>query len=136
MSRRGGFFRRPAAVLAPVLMVGLLGMGVAAAGDPARVAGAKIRFDLSVLDDSGLYGPPDGLRALHYEFCIPDRPDTIARVRAIDGSVAMHHAAGRIGCATGELLCIGTTHQAGFREVLAALSRLAFVARIEQAFFE
>jgi hypothetical protein len=136
LSRRAGCFRRPAAVLAPVLMVGLLGMCVAVAGEQARVAGTKIRFDVSVLDDSGRYGPPDGLRALHYEFCIPDRPDTIARVRAIDGSVATQHAAGRIGCATGELLCIGTTHQAGFRGVLAALSRLAFVTRIEQAFFE
>jgi hypothetical protein len=30
----------------------------------------------------------------------------------------------------------GNTHQPGFRQVLAALSRLPTVARIEQAFFE
>jgi len=96
------------------------------------------RFDsnLSVLDDSGLYGPTDGLRALDYEFCIPDRPDAVARVRSIDGSVRMHRARGRIGCVESELLCIGNTHQPGFREVLAALSRLPYLARIDQAFFE
>ncbi len=48
----------------------------------------------------------------------------------------MHRARGRIGCAASELLCIGNTHQPGFHEALAALSRLPYVARIEQAFFE
>jgi hypothetical protein len=48
----------------------------------------------------------------------------------------MHRARGRIGCVESELLFIGNTHQPGFREVLAALSRLPFVARIDQAFFE
>jgi hypothetical protein len=105
-------------------------------GDGAGLAGAKIRFDLSLLDDSGLYGPPDGLRALHYEFCIPDRPETVLQVRRIDGSVRVQRAPGRSGCSESELLCIGTTHQPGYREVLAGLARLPYVTRIEQAFFE
>jgi hypothetical protein len=32
---------------------------------------SKITFDLEQLNENGLYGPPGGLRALHYEFCIP-----------------------------------------------------------------
>ncbi len=60
----------------------------------------------------------------------------MARVRSIDKSVTMHRARGRIGCAASELLCIDNTHQPGFHEVLAALSRLPYVARIDQAFFE
>ena len=30
----------------------------------------KITFDISKLDEYGLYGPPGGKRALSYEFCI------------------------------------------------------------------
>ena len=119
-----------------LLILCLFGLPAVGGGDSPEGAVAKIRFDLSVLDDSGLYGPTDGLRALDYEFCIPDRPDTVARVRSIDGSVRMHRARGRIGCAASELLCIGNTHQPRFHEVLAALSRLPYVARIDQTFFE
>ena len=121
---------------AAILILCLLSLPATGGGDGPEAAAAKIRFDLSVLDDSGLYGPADGLRALDYEFCIPDRPETVARVRSIDKSVTMHRARGRIGCNPSELLCIGNTHQPGFRQVLAALSRLPTVARIEQAFFE
>lgn len=96
----------------------------------------KIHFDLSALDASGLHGPSDGLRALHYEFCIPDRADAVARVKAIDASIAVHRSRGRIGCSSDELLCIGSTHQPGYRDVLLALAGLPYVTRIEQAFFE
>lgn len=113
----------------------LLALSVSAAGAEHGSA-EKIRFDLSMLDASGLHGPPDGLRALHYEFCIPDRTDAVARVKAIDASVAVHRARGRIGCSSGELLCIGSTHQPGYRDVLLALADLPYVTRIEQAFFE
>ena len=57
-------------------------------------------------------------------------------MREIDGSVEMHRSRGRVGCSGGELLCIGSTHQPGYREVLDALTRLPYVTRIEQAFFE
>ena len=103
---------------------------------PWWLAADKLRFDLSVLDDSSLYGPVDGLRPLDYELCIPERPDTVARVRSVNKSVTMQGARGRIGCNPSELLCIGNTHQPGFRQVLAARSRLSYMARIDQAFFE
>ena len=32
---------------------------------------SKITFPLDQLNQEGLMGPPDGLRALNYEFCIP-----------------------------------------------------------------
>jgi hypothetical protein len=118
------------------LMLGLLSLPALGGGDGSLAASAKIRFDISVLDASGLYGPPDGLRALSYEFCIPDRPAAVAKVRALDKTVVMHRARGRIGCSNQQLLCIGHTHQRDFRTVLAALSALPYVARIDQAFFE
>ena len=64
------------------------------------------------------------------------RPGTAAQARSIDTSVTVHRARGRTGCNPRELLCIGNTHQPGFRPVRAARSRLPYVARIDQAFFE
>jgi hypothetical protein len=32
---------------------------------------SKIDVDLANVNSEGLRGPPDGLRAVHYEFCIP-----------------------------------------------------------------
>jgi hypothetical protein len=93
---------------------------------------AKIHFDLSEFNDDGLYGPPDGLRAAMYEFCIPARADPAAEVASIDPSVQIYASSpGRIGCASNEYLCIGSTGLPGFREVLANLAQLEYVSRIQ-----
>jgi len=55
-------------------------------GDPFK----KINFDLNQLNEQGLRGPPDGLRALAYEFCIPADPVLSARVKAIDPTVVIY----------------------------------------------
>jgi hypothetical protein len=99
--------------------------------------GSKIGFDLNRVNIEGLQGPPDGLRALHYEYCIPDRPEALAQVRAIDPTLqTCRQSPGRIGCGEDELLCLGHTHQSGHREVLSQLARLNFVREIREAFFE
>jgi len=100
-------------------------------------AESTIRFDLDRLDADGLQGPPDGLRALHYEYCIPDRPEAIREVTAIDPTLQIQRGSpGRVGCGAGELLCLGITHQSGYRTVLERLAALPFVAEIHEAFFE
>jgi len=105
--------------------------------DACHKAASKIRFDLERLDVNGLQGPPDGLRALHYEYCVPDRSDAIAMVRELDPTLQIQRGArGRAGCDETEVLCLGNTHQPGYRAVLARLSRLCFVREIRQAFFE
>jgi hypothetical protein len=53
-------------------------------------ASPKIRFDLSGLNPDGLYGPPDGLRSLSYELCIPARQDLVDEVRAIDPTIQVY----------------------------------------------
>jgi hypothetical protein len=99
--------------------------------------GSKITFSLEKLDGSGLYGPPDGLRALHYEFCIPGDPRHEAEVRQIDPTIQISQTSpGRVGCAPGEYLCVGHTHQSNFRMVLYKLAGLPYIKRIDQAFFE
>jgi heat shock protein HslJ len=109
-----------------------------AAPSPAETAPAsKILFDLERLDAEGLQGPPDGLRALHYEYCIPHRQDAVEEVTAIDPTLTIQQGSpGRIGCADEELLCLGHTHQPGFRAVLEQLAALPMVREIREAFFE
>ena len=45
---------------------------------------SKLHFNLDPLNADGLQGPSGGLRALHYEYCIPDQPGAIRAVSAID----------------------------------------------------
>jgi hypothetical protein len=98
---------------------------------------SKIGFDLHAIGDDGLYGPPDGRRALDYELCVPRSGDAAADVGAIDPSARIFtRSRGRVGCRADQLLVLGTTGQAGFRRVLEALAGLPYVERIEPAWFE
>ena len=97
----------------------------------------KIRLDLAGVNADGLYGPPNGLRALAYEFCIPAQPSLADEVRGIDPTVQVYsNSRGRIGCTPAEYLCIGSTHQPGYRAVLNQLAGLAYVARIDPSYAE
>ncbi|WP_461535891.1 hypothetical protein [Spongorhabdus nitratireducens] len=98
---------------------------------------SKIRFDLAILDDAGLYGPGDGLRSLSYEFCIPADEKHMDEVLKIDPTlVVFKHSRGRIGCTSKQYLCIGNTFQEDFASVLEELSNKHYIKSIEQSFFE
>jgi hypothetical protein len=115
----------------------LLSQACRAEEDPGVDPLSKITFALDQLNQDGLYGPPGGERALHYEFCIPKDPAHADRVRHIDPTVEIFpKSRGRIGCGPQESLCIGSTHQPGFKAVLLKLASLPYVRRIDQAFFE
>ncbi len=120
--------RLPVAALAVLLA---FGPGVTLA------ASDTIGFDLNRLDSSGLYGPPDGRRALDYEYCIPEGQNYRDRVAAIDPSARFQSGSrGRIGCGPGQVLTLGNTHQSGYRQILLDLAELPFVELIVEAFFE
>ena len=57
---------------------------------PADAVATKIHFDLSVFDEDGLYGPPGGLRAAAYEFCIPAHDEMAAQVASIDPTIQVY----------------------------------------------
>jgi hypothetical protein len=100
-------------------------------------AGAKVELNLTQLDAEGLRGPADGKVAVSYEFCIPNTEACKAQVRAIDHTVQfMPGSRGRIGASKQECLCIGSTHQKNFRQVLQALANLEYVKRIIECHFE
>jgi len=97
----------------------------------------KITFDISKLNEDGLYGPPGGKRALSYAFCIPDADGIKAEVAAIDPSVNFYAGSpGRIGCNSKQVLCIGSTHQEDFEGVIQDLAQLPYVQRIDESVFE
>ena len=131
----------PIGLLGAVLAVLLLSARSTEPGPRAGSTGPrpedKIQFDLSALNDAGLFGPADGLRALHYEFCIPATEAHVDEVRTIDPSIeVMRRSPGRIGCTSEQYLCVGSTHQPGFRDVLTRLASLSYVERIEPSFAE
>jgi hypothetical protein len=98
---------------------------------------SKVTFDLDRLNDDGLVGPPNGLRSLMYEFCIPSDSASVREVREIDSSVQFYSISpGRIGCGEGLTLCISETHQPGWRVVLETLSALDYIERIDESFAE
>jgi hypothetical protein len=98
---------------------------------------SKVTFDLDRLNDDGLVGPPNGLRSLMYEFCIPSDSASVRKVHEIDSSVRLYsESPGRIGCGDGQTLCIGETHHPGWRAVLDQLSSLGYIERIDESFAE
>jgi hypothetical protein len=97
----------------------------------------KIALDLSTLDDRGLRGPPNGLRAMSYEFCIPANERYATEVGRIDPTVElMRGSRGRIGCTKNQYLCVGQTGQPGYRHVLERLAGLDYTSRIVESTFE
>ncbi|MEJ2548730.1 MAG: hypothetical protein P8125_13120 [Gemmatimonadota bacterium] len=100
-------------------------------------ASGIISFELDRIGDDGLIGPPDGLRSVMYEFCIPADSASVAEVRAIDPSLELYPASpGRVTCSDEQILCIGSTHQDDWRTILERLAALDFVTRIDEAFWE
>ncbi len=97
----------------------------------------KIGFDLTQLDDQGLYGPADGKRALDYEFCIPVGEAYGQAVTAIDPSLKLFPGrAGRIGCTDQQVLVMGNTHQPQAQLVLQELANLDYIHRIARVDWE
>ena len=115
----------------------LLGQSTTEDVDTTTNFRCKITFDISKLDEYGLYGPKDGKRALAYEFCIPENLHNRAEVMRIDSTVKFYgDSQGRIGCKEHENLCIGSTNQKNFKGVLQRLAELTYVRRIDESFFE
>jgi len=60
-----------------------------------------------------------------------------SKVKHINSTLqCMSGSPGRIGCGTYENLCIGSTHQKNFKDVLWGLAELPYITRIDQSFLE
>ena len=99
---------------------------------------SKITFPLGQLNQEGLMGPPDGLRALNYEFCIPGDAIQRAQVRDIDPTLPGFHAfpgPDRLRPGGSTFASAAPTSRASGRRS-PRLASLPFVKRLDQAFFE
>jgi hypothetical protein len=97
----------------------------------------KVRFDLAAIGADGLEGPPDGRRAVDYEFCVPAEEAVVAEVKRIDPTAQAHPGVrGRSGCRRGQVLVMGNTHHDRWRESLERLASLRYVQRIQRVDFE
>lgn len=97
----------------------------------------KVKIDAAQVDADGLRGPPDGKVAVSYEFAIPNTSAYRDKVRTIDQTVRfMLRSQGRSGVTGQQCLCIGSTRQKDWRQVLCALAGLPFVERIIECHFE
>jgi hypothetical protein len=122
---------------AVILTMLLLSSQLLHAKDPNNYLLSKIEFDLSILDPNGLYGPPDGLKSLGYEFCIPANATKIAEIHSIDPDIKIYkQSQGRIGCNNNEYLCMGETHNKAYQTILTELAQLPYIKRISQSFYE
>lgn len=117
-------------------MAGYSDSGGEKAVQPAEAG--KIKFRLDNIRADGLRGPADGLVAVSYEFCVPADAAVYAEVKGIDPSVQITPGGrGRVGCqAVGQALCVGNTHQAGWRGILEKLAARGYVKEIRECFFE
>jgi hypothetical protein len=132
----------PANAFASVVFVFLLVVLGACGSSPSATAPPqaqreKIAIDLSTLDDRGLRGPPNGLRSVSYEFCIPAGERYASEVQRIDPTLElMRGSRGRIGCTRNQVLCVGNTGQKSYLQVIERLAGLDYVSRIVESTFE
>ena len=127
----------PLAVAAAIGVLLALSSQLARAAEPDLAVPGLIGFDLHDLDTEGLIGPPDGKRAVDYEFCIPVGAAFMDEVSAIDTSARFYRTSrGRIGCGPDEVLVLGNTHQPDFAVVLHQLANLPYVEHIQRAWLE
>jgi len=118
-------------------LVAALTVSVWPAAAPAQWISPKVEVELGDVNEAGLRGPPSGLRAVHYEFCIPAEERYATEVLGIDPTLQLlPKSRGRIGCTNRQLLAVGSTHQQGYREVLERLAALPYITRIVESFFE
>jgi len=126
-----------ATVAAACLAVALSGCRSPVAPDDAWPEADKIRFPLGDIRPDGLRGPPDGLTAVAFEFCVPADARVYRKLRRIDPGLDIQPgASGRIGCRAGQSLVIGETGHPGWRGTLKALSKLDYVGEIRECHFE
>lgn len=121
----------------PLLFLLLIIFGSSAFQCPKKtdkVNHAKIKFDYSAIDDSGLR---NGEVAVDYEFCIPADQEILDQVMNLDQGVrVMKSSKGRIGCTRQQWLCINSTHDVGWKKKLLAIASLSYVERIAETFYE
>jgi hypothetical protein len=125
------------ALLGPFVFLFLFACSTSLTIDELQLLKQKLDFDIRALNEDGLFGPEDGLVALDYEFCIPNKDSLKIEIKSIDPTIKLlPNSNGRINCEENSILCIGNTHQENYQQVLVSLARLEYISVIRQTFYE
>lgn len=121
-----------------ILTLGLTGRSFSAQMIDAHVHLEKIKFRLDNIRADGLRGPPDGLVAVTYEFCLPANDQVYQEVRRINPNIELYHGSmGRIGCSVlTQTLSRGSTGEPQWKKQLLELTKLPYITEIRESFFE
>lgn len=107
-------------------------------GYPKPYYEMKIKFDLNEFTEDGYRQRGMGeVMSINYEFCIPADENTWKEVSGIDATLSlMKGSKGRSGCSSSEWLCIGSSRQERFKEVIIALADKKYIRKITETFWE
>ena len=121
-----------------ILIVGLFFISCSASDENKKLDEeklSKIKFSLADFNEEGLFGNPDGLRAMDYKFCIPKNESYKEQILNIDKTINII-AGNKNNCSEEEYFCIGNTHKKSFKVILKKLALLDFVLKIEPHYWE
>ena len=122
-----------------LLLIAAFPVIIYSCGGAEKQYSSKINFKLSNFTEDGMMMMPDKESSgyINYEFCIPARDEYFKEVSGIDTTLALYKTSkGRSKCSDKEWLCIGSSHQKNFKDVILALAKLSYIRQISQTFWE
>src|SRR5690606_12513649 len=96
----------------------------------------KIKFELADIDKRGLIGNENNKTGLDFEFCVPNQPEKIKEVLAIDASLKQQPIKGRSNCNDQFVLFTGSTYNKDFKDLLCKISQLEYIKEINRTYWE
>jgi len=122
-----------------LLLIAAFPVIIYSCGGAEKQDSSKINFDLNKFTKDGILLTSDKESSgyIDYEFCIPAGDEYFKEVSNIDSTLALYKTSkGRSKCSDLEWLCIGSSHQKNFKDVILALAKLSYIRQISQTFWE
>lgn len=97
---------------------------------------SKIKFNLDNFDKMGFLRTDDLKNPIDYEFCVPNKPACITKIKEIDSSIHPMNGKGRTKCDNNAILLTGNSYNKDIKKILCKISQLDYVVEINQVFWE
>lgn len=104
--------------------------------EPENCISTKIKFKLANFDKQGLLREDDLKNPIDYEFCVPNTPEALNKIKEIDSSIKPTKNKGRTKCKEGYMLMMGNSYGKDIKKILCNLSQLEYVTEINQVYWE
>lgn len=103
---------------------------------PENCITSKIKFRLANFDKQGLLREDDLKNPIDYEFCIPNTPEALNKIKEIDSSIKPTKSRGRTKCNDDYVLMMGNSYGKDIKKILCSLSQLDYITEINQVYWE